>query len=59
MKELQEIWVVLKMTFMKCDCYDSHLFMERKYINPHTNLWEYNIRCGYCGKIHFKSDKGK
>jgi hypothetical protein len=47
----------LKGSLVKCNCYRPEIFIRFKHINPKTNFWEYDIRCNYCGRIHFKSDK--
>jgi hypothetical protein len=49
----------MRASLVNCDCYRPEIFVKFKHINPKTDFWEYDIRCNYCGKVHFKSDKGK
>jgi len=47
-----------RLFFSNCSCNVPTPYIRYKHINK-NDMWEYSIRCDYCGKIIYDTEKKK
>ena len=50
------IFANIRELFTHCDCNNSNTYIKYNKINR-NDMWEYQIRCDYCGEILFDTQK--